>query len=104
MTVPLSFGLIMAGFAGHAVFPTVYRDMENPKQYRTMVNWTYVATTIVYFGVAACGYLMFGSQTMQEVRNTHSDTSRHIKHVYRLRKTLCPYQSTIKHSIDLLFG
>lgn len=57
----------MAGFAGHAVFPTVYRDMENPKMYTTMVNWTYLATTIVYFGVAACGYLMFGSDTMQEV-------------------------------------
>ncbi|KAI9470570.1 MAG: transmembrane amino acid transporter protein-domain-containing protein [Benjaminiella poitrasii] len=67
MTVPLSFGLIMAGFAGHAVFPTVYRDMDNPKYYRKMVNWTYVATTIVYFGVAACGYLMFGSNTMQEI-------------------------------------
>lgn len=68
MSVPLSFGLIMAGFAGHAVFPTVYRDMENPKDYHKMVNWTYVATTIVYFGVAACGYAMFGSDTMQEVR------------------------------------
>jgi vesicular inhibitory amino acid transporter len=68
MTVPLSFGLIMAGFAGHAVFPTVYRDMENPKLYNKMVNWTYVATTFVYFGVAACGYLMFGSNTMQEVK------------------------------------
>ncbi|KAI8067685.1 transmembrane amino acid transporter protein-domain-containing protein [Gilbertella persicaria] len=63
----LSFGLIMAGFAGHAVFPTVYRDMENPKQYHKMVNWTYVATTFVYFGVAASGYLMFGSNTMQEI-------------------------------------
>lgn len=58
----------MAGFAGHAVFPTVYRDMDCPKLYSRMVNWTYVATTIVYFGVAACGYLMFGSSTMQEVR------------------------------------
>ncbi|KAL9539255.1 hypothetical protein MBANPS3_010370 [Mucor bainieri] len=67
MTVPLSFGLIMAGFAGHAVFPTVYRDMETPKLYNRMVNWTYVATTFVYFGVAACGYLMFGSDTMQEI-------------------------------------
>lgn len=67
MTVPLSFGLIMAGFAGHAVFPTVYRDMENPKAFNTMVNWTYVATTIVYFSVAACGYAMFGSETMQEI-------------------------------------
>ncbi|CAO3655920.1 unnamed protein product [Mucor fragilis] len=67
MTVPLSFGLIMAGFAGHAVFPTVYRDMDTPKLYSRMVNWTYVATTFVYFGVAACGYLMFGSDTMQEI-------------------------------------
>ncbi|KAI8332178.1 transmembrane amino acid transporter protein-domain-containing protein [Choanephora cucurbitarum] len=66
-SVFLSFGLIMAGFAGHAVFPTVYRDMENPKDYHRMVNWTYVATTIVYFGVAASGYLMFGSNTMQEI-------------------------------------
>lgn len=69
MTVPLSFGLIMAGFAGHAVFPTVHRDMENPKRYESMVNLTYLTTTAVYFGVAACGYLMFGSQTMQEVRD-----------------------------------
>ncbi|KAG0168228.1 hypothetical protein DFQ28_000828 [Apophysomyces sp. BC1034] len=67
MTVPLSFGLIMAGFAGHAVFPTVYRDMENPKKYTTMVNWTYFVTTLVYFAVAACGYTMFGSETMQEI-------------------------------------
>ncbi|KAI9259333.1 transmembrane amino acid transporter protein-domain-containing protein [Sporodiniella umbellata] len=66
-TVPLSFGLIMAGFAGHAVFPTVYRDMETPKHYVKMVNWTYVATTFVYFGVASCGYIMFGSKTMQEI-------------------------------------
>lgn len=57
----------MAGFASHAVFPVLYRDMDNPKQYDTMVNWTYVATTTVYLLVAVCGYLMFGSQTMQEV-------------------------------------
>lgn len=68
----------MAGFAGHAVFPTVYRDMENPKDYHRMVNWTYVATTIVYFGVAASGYLMFGSNTMQEV-NLFSITAK-LKH------------------------
>lgn len=78
MTVPLSFGLIMAGFAGHAVFPTVYRDMDTPKLYSRMVNWTYVATTFVYFGVAACGYLMFGSDTMQEVSRKTRTHSCHI--------------------------
>ncbi|KAG0749701.1 hypothetical protein G6F57_004277 [Rhizopus arrhizus] len=38
MTIPLSFGLIMAGFAGHAVFPTVYRDMDTPKLYGRMIT------------------------------------------------------------------
>lgn len=68
MSVPMSFGLIMAGFAGHAVFPTIYRDMKSPKQFNKMVNYTYIVTAIVYMTVAACGYYMFGSQTMQEVR------------------------------------
>ncbi|KAI7882722.1 hypothetical protein K492DRAFT_144712 [Lichtheimia hyalospora FSU 10163] len=65
--MPLSFGLIMAGFAGHSVFPTIYRDMEDPKQYKSVVNWCYVATAIVYFFVAACGYRMFGVDTLEEI-------------------------------------
>ncbi|KAI8991436.1 transmembrane amino acid transporter protein-domain-containing protein [Mycotypha africana] len=67
MTVPMSFGLIMAGFAGHAVFPTIYRDMAEPRKYKKMVNYTYVATAIIYMAVAAAGYAMFGSETMQEI-------------------------------------
>lgn len=67
MTVPMSFGLIMAGFAGHAVFPTIYRDMKTPKDFNQMVNYTYIVTSIVYMTVAASGYAMFGSATMQEV-------------------------------------
>ncbi|CDH53169.1 amino acid transporter transmembrane [Lichtheimia corymbifera JMRC:FSU:9682] len=65
--MPLSFGLIMAGFAGHSVFPTIYRDMENPKEYKSVVDWCYVATAIVYFFVAACGYRMFGVDTLEEI-------------------------------------
>ncbi|RIA84470.1 transmembrane amino acid transporter protein [Glomus cerebriforme] len=66
-SLPMSFGLIMAGFTGHAVFPTVYRDMQNPKQYPRMVNITYAVTTVVYLLLAVCGYLMFGDTTMQEI-------------------------------------
>ncbi|KAF7731383.1 hypothetical protein EC973_000191 [Apophysomyces ossiformis] len=66
-SLPLSFGLIMAGFAGHGVFPTIYRDMQHPKKYESVVNWSYFVTAIVYATVAICGYLMFGSATMQEI-------------------------------------
>ncbi|KAG0739348.1 hypothetical protein G6F57_003181 [Rhizopus arrhizus] len=67
LDVPLSFGLIMAGFAGHAVFPTIYHDMENPKEYKRMVNSTYLTVAAVYLTVAVTGYLMFGSATLQEI-------------------------------------
>ncbi|KAI7848408.1 transmembrane amino acid transporter protein-domain-containing protein [Circinella umbellata] len=65
--VPLSFGLLMAGFGGHSVFPTIYRDMENPKDYPAVVDWTYIATAIVYILIAAGGYLMFGLDTLEEI-------------------------------------
>jgi vesicular inhibitory amino acid transporter len=65
--IPLSFGLMMAGFAGHAVFPAIYSDMENPKQYENMVDLTYVITVAVYITMAIAGYAMFGLETMQEV-------------------------------------
>ncbi|KAI8636937.1 transmembrane amino acid transporter protein-domain-containing protein [Parasitella parasitica] len=65
--LPLSFGLIMSGFAGHAVFPSIYRDMENPKQYNRMVDLTYQITAVIYFLMAIVGYLMFGQEALQEI-------------------------------------
>lgn len=65
--IPLSFGLMMACFSGHAVFPAIYRDMENPKQYESMVDLTYVITVAIYITMAIAGYTMFGLETMQEV-------------------------------------
>ncbi|KAK4514942.1 uncharacterized protein ATC70_002549 [Mucor velutinosus] len=65
--LPLSFGLIMSGFAGHAVFPSIYRDMENPKEYNRMVNITYQITAVIYILMAIVGYLMFGQEALQEI-------------------------------------
>lgn len=58
----------MSGFAGHAVFPSIYRDMENPKKYNHMVNITYIITAVIYSLMAIIGYLMFGQETLQEVK------------------------------------
>ncbi|KAI9497956.1 transmembrane amino acid transporter protein-domain-containing protein [Zychaea mexicana] len=77
--IPLSFGLMMAGFAGHAVFPAIYRDMENPKKYDQMVDITYVLTIFVYALMAVSGYLMFGSETMQEITQNLAVTDGYYK-------------------------
>ncbi|KAI9498695.1 transmembrane amino acid transporter protein-domain-containing protein [Zychaea mexicana] len=101
MKLPLSFGLIMAGFASHAVFPTVYRDMDNPKQFDTMVNCTYSVTTIIYFGVAACGYLMFGSQTMQEITQNLMMVPEYNQALNRLAVWLMALQPFAKYGLNL---
>ncbi|CAG8675373.1 1345_t:CDS:2, partial [Racocetra persica] len=67
LIMPLSFGLINSAFSGHAVFPSLYRDMEKPCDYKKSVNSSYLVAGVVYFTVAICGYLMFGSETMQEI-------------------------------------
>ncbi|ORX45125.1 hypothetical protein DM01DRAFT_1294828 [Hesseltinella vesiculosa] len=65
--VPLSFGLIMSGFTGHAVFPAIHRDMEEPKHYSRVVNTSYVITIITYVSMAWAGYTMFGDFTLSEI-------------------------------------
>ncbi|KAG1150768.1 hypothetical protein G6F37_002029 [Rhizopus arrhizus] len=67
LEVPLSFGLIMSGFAGHAVFPSIYHDMQNQKEYKKMVNYSYLMVAVIYLTVAVSGYIMFGSKTMEEI-------------------------------------
>ncbi|KAF7725567.1 hypothetical protein EC973_009522 [Apophysomyces ossiformis] len=65
--IPLSFGLIMAGYSGHAVFPSIYRDMEDPRTYSKMIDITYIITATIYIVMAVAGYAMFGLDTMQEI-------------------------------------
>ncbi|CAO3580137.1 unnamed protein product [Absidia cylindrospora] len=101
MKVPLSFGLIMAAFAGGAVFPTVYRDMANPKQYGTMVNYSYLATAVIYFGVATSGYMMFGSQTMQEITQNLVTIPEYNQALNRLAVWLIAMNPIAKYGLTL---
>ncbi|KAG2202494.1 hypothetical protein INT47_013110 [Mucor saturninus] len=82
--IPLSFGLMMAGFAGHAVFPAIYRDMEEPKRYESMVDITYVITVGVYITMAVAGYAMFGLDTMTEITQNLAATPGYSKWINRL--------------------
>ncbi|KAF8585587.1 hypothetical protein K439DRAFT_1646593 [Ramaria rubella] len=65
--VGISFGLFMAGFSGHAVIPSLARDMQDPTQFDNMINWAFGIATIVYGLIGAAGYLMFGRNVSEEV-------------------------------------
>lgn len=40
-TLPLSFGLLMSPWGGHAVFPNIYRDMRHPHRYGRSLQVTF---------------------------------------------------------------
>ena len=65
--LPLSFGLLMAPFGGHSVFPNIYRDMRHPLKYGKALNYTYISVYSLLASMSVGGYLMFGEQVRDEV-------------------------------------
>ncbi|PFH54636.1 hypothetical protein AMATHDRAFT_134903 [Amanita thiersii Skay4041] len=63
----IAFGLFMAGFAGHAVIPSLARDMIDPSQSDRMINWAFTIATVVYTAIGYAGYLMFGDNVSDEI-------------------------------------
>lgn len=65
--LPTCFGLLMAPFSGHAILPSIYRDMAKPVQFPKMLNTTYIITMFFYLSLAIAGYFMFGTSTLEEI-------------------------------------
>ncbi|RKF84183.1 Vacuolar amino acid transporter 1 [Golovinomyces cichoracearum] len=67
LTVPLSFGLFMSPWGGHAVFPNIYRDMRHPLKYPRAVTVTFTFTYLINIIAAISGFLMFGDGVSNEI-------------------------------------
>lgn len=74
MRFPLSFGLIMSGFSSHPIIPSLFKDMRNPRQFCQMLDWAYIAATLIYLGMGLIGYLMFGRLVSDEITRDLSET------------------------------
>jgi vesicular inhibitory amino acid transporter len=67
-------GLMMVGFGGHAVFPTLRNDMQDKRLYGRVIDWTYAIVTGVNLGMAVVGYRMFGDSAQAQVTLNMSAT------------------------------
>ncbi|KAF7316812.1 Aa-trans domain-containing protein [Mycena chlorophos] len=63
----IAFGLFMAGFSGHAVIPSLARDMVDPSEFNKMIDWAFVVATSIYALIGCAGYLMFGNSVSAEI-------------------------------------
>ncbi|TPX31938.1 hypothetical protein SmJEL517_g04840 [Synchytrium microbalum] len=65
--LPMAIGLTMVGLDGHAVFPSLYRDLGKPKRFSWIVTITYIIVLGIYIVIAGSGYLMFGENCKNEI-------------------------------------
>ncbi|SJL05997.1 uncharacterized protein ARMOST_09333 [Armillaria ostoyae] len=63
----IAYGLFMAGFSGHAVIPSLVRDMEDPSEFDKMITWAFVVATLIYGLIGYAGYIMFGMSVSEEI-------------------------------------
>lgn len=63
----LSAGLMMSGFSGHSVIPSLARDMRNPQDFNRMIDYAYLSAGSMYAIIGVVGYLMFGDAVSQEI-------------------------------------
>ncbi|KAJ7278969.1 transmembrane amino acid transporter protein-domain-containing protein [Mycena rebaudengoi] len=54
-------------FSGHAVIPSLARDMIDPSEFGKMINWAFIVATFIYTLIACAGYLMFGNSVSAEI-------------------------------------
>ena len=68
-SLPVTFGLLAFVFAGHAVFPAIYKGMakEERQNFPKVLDLTYVIVLAVCVTVGATGYAQFGNGTFEEV-------------------------------------
>ena len=56
-------------FGGHAVFPSLARDMKRPQDFNRVCNIAFVVAAACYMFMGIIGYLMFGNGVSDEVRS-----------------------------------
>jgi len=65
--LPVTFGVILFSYSGHAVFPQIYRAMADKSTYPQAVDGAFTISIVFYALMAAGGYLCWGSEVMDQV-------------------------------------
>eukprot|EP00658_Telonema_sp_P-2_P043964 TRINITY_DN3183_c0_g1_i2.p1 TRINITY_DN3183_c0_g1~~TRINITY_DN3183_c0_g1_i2.p1 ORF type:complete len:462 (+),score=89.44 TRINITY_DN3183_c0_g1_i2:183-1568(+) len=63
--LPESLGLIFFTFAGFPIFPKLYANMKSKPRFPQVVTCSFSAIFILYAGLGAAGYYLFGNYTQE---------------------------------------
>ncbi|GAA5890009.1 hypothetical protein JCM6882_009197 [Rhodosporidiobolus microsporus] len=96
---PLSFGLFMSGFSGHAVVPSLYRDMKNPRHFPSMAAVAFSVAFVVSLVFGMLGYLMFGNAVSAEITRDLASTPGYPIWLNKLAVWMVALNPLVKYAI-----
>ncbi|GAA6019651.1 hypothetical protein JCM10207_006958 [Rhodosporidiobolus poonsookiae] len=97
--MPLSFGLFMSGFSGHAVVPSLYRDMKNPRHFPSMAAVAFTVAFVVSLIFGVLGYLMFGNGVSAEITRDLAATADYPVWLNKLAVWMVALNPLVKYAI-----
>mmetsp|Transcript_24313 Transcript_24313/g.43127 ORF Transcript_24313/g.43127 Transcript_24313/m.43127 type:complete len:503 (-) Transcript_24313:12-1520(-) len=65
--LPITFGIVLFSYSGHAVFPQIYRAMKDKQGYSLAVDSAFYISFAFYATMAIGGYLFWGSSTKDQI-------------------------------------
>lgn len=65
--IPAISGLYVFSYAGHIVFPNLYKSMKDPSQFTKVSIVSFTSVTILYTGLGFLGAKMFGSSVNSQI-------------------------------------
>jgi vesicular inhibitory amino acid transporter len=63
----IAIGLVAYCILGHALIPSIYVSIKDPRMYEQMVNATFVLVLVCCLLVAISGYYTFGQTVVYQV-------------------------------------
>ncbi|KAJ1566150.1 hypothetical protein HK096_007293 [Nowakowskiella sp. JEL0078] len=100
-TLPLAVGLLIVGVDAHAIFPSLYNDMKDKRQFKKVLDYTYIVLFLVYASVASAGYLMFGGSTMPEITQNLASIEKYNQFWTKLTLWLVAVNPATKYALIL---
>ncbi|KAJ1567700.1 hypothetical protein HK405_005068 [Cladochytrium tenue] len=67
LALALSSGVFLCGFDAHAIFPSIYHDLRDQRDFPKVIRNTYIIVFLFYVAFASVGYVMFGAATLPEI-------------------------------------
>lgn len=68
-TFPITLGIVVFSYTSQIFLPTLEGNMENPAEFRDMLDWSHIAAGAFKGLFAYIGFLTFGDETQEVITN-----------------------------------